>query len=74
VQVAALNDPSRAADLVAALRADGFSAYLVAPPAGDPDAPYKIRVGSFETRDEADRAAQVLEKSRGQKAWVVRER
>lgn len=72
VQVAALNDPTRAADLAAALRADGFSAYLVAPPASDPDAPYKIRVGPFETRDEADRVAQVMEKSRRQKVWVVR--
>lgn len=74
VQVAAVNDPSRAADLVLDLRNAGYTAYLVEPPASDPDAPYKIRVGLYDSRAEADKAAAALEKTRGRKVWVVRER
>ena len=74
VQVAALNDPSRAAALVEELRAAGRSAYLVSPPFTDPDAPYRVRVGPFDSRAAAGREAIVLGSQRGGRMWVVRER
>jgi SPOR domain len=74
IQVAALNDPSRAAIMVEELRAAGFPAYLVQPPSADPDAPYRVRVGSYGSRTAAEDDARVLEKRRGQKLWVIRER
>jgi cell division septation protein DedD len=74
IQITAVNDPLRAADIIEQLRKDGYSAYLVLPPASEPDAPYKVRVGFYATRAEADQEARVLEKRRKEKVWVVRER
>jgi cell division septation protein DedD len=74
IQITAVNDPLRAADIIEQLRKDGYSAYLVLPPTSDPDAPYKVRVGFYATRAEADQEARVLEKRRKEKVWVVRER
>ncbi len=74
VQIVALNDPSRARDAVSALKAEGLPAYLVEPPASDPDAPYRVRLGRFATLADAQAVASALEKSRGEKYWVIRER
>jgi cell division septation protein DedD len=74
VQVAALNDPIRAHRLVEQLHGEGLSSYLAHPPASDPEAPYRVRVGPFTTRAAAQKAARVLEEERGGKMWVVRER
>jgi cell division septation protein DedD len=74
IQITAVNDPLRAADIIEQLRKEGYSAYLVLPPTSDPDAPYKVRVGFYATRAEADQEARVLEKRRKEKVWVVRER
>jgi cell division septation protein DedD len=74
VQIIALNDPSRARELTAALKAAGLPAYLVEPPATDRNAPYRVRLGRYSTRGEAQAAAAALEKARGEKYWVIRER
>jgi hypothetical protein len=74
VQVVALNDPSRARETVEALKASALPAYLVEPPLSDPDAPYRVRIGRYATEHEARAAAAVLQKSRRDKLWVVRER
>jgi cell division septation protein DedD len=74
IQVVALNDPSRAREALDRLIAEGMPAYLVTPPASDPDAPYRVRVGRYATRADAERAAAVLQNARGQKIWVIRER
>jgi len=74
VQVIALNDPSRARDMVEALKASGLPAYLLEPPPSDPDAPYRVRIGRYATEQEARAAAAALQKSRRGKLWVVRER
>ncbi|HEY7498674.1 MAG TPA: SPOR domain-containing protein [Vicinamibacterales bacterium] len=74
VQIIALNDPSRARDAVAELKAAGLPAYLVEPPASDPDGPYRVRLGRYATRADAEAAATALEKSRGEKYWVIKER
>jgi cell division septation protein DedD len=74
VQIAAFNDPSRAAGLVEELRREGFSAYLVVPPVSDPGAPYRVRVGLYDTHAAAEKEARAIEKRRGEKVWVIRER
>jgi cell division septation protein DedD len=74
VQVVALNDPSRAREAVEALKAAGLPAYLVEPPASDPDAPYRVRLGRYGTEQEARAVAATLQKSTREKLWVVRER
>jgi cell division septation protein DedD len=74
IQIAALNDPIRARSLVGQLRAAGLPAYLVEPPTSDPDAPYRVRLGPYASREEAETVAATLETKRGQKLWVTRER
>jgi len=74
VQIAALNDPLRAKDAVRKLKESGLPAYLVNPPASDPDAPYRVRVGPYESREEAQKAAASLEEGRKEKLWVTTER
>jgi hypothetical protein len=59
---------------VSDLQASGLTAYLVEPPASDPDAPFRVRVGPFDTSTNARAAAQTLEKQRKEKLWVIRER
>jgi DedD protein len=74
IQIAALNDPLRAKDAVQKLKASGVPAYLLNPPASDPDAPYRVRVGPYRSREEAQKAAATLEEQRNEKFWVTRER
>ncbi len=73
VQVAALSDPLRARDVVNELKATGMPAYLVSPPAADPDAPYRVRLGPYSTRTAAQEIASAMEKKRGEKLWVTKE-
>jgi len=73
IQIAALNDPLRAKDAVQQLKANGLPAYLVNPPASDPDAPYRVRVGPYRSREEAQKTAATLEAERKQKLWVTKE-
>jgi hypothetical protein len=73
VQVAALNDPLRAKSMVEDLRRSGYPSYLVLPPAADPDAPFKVRVGRYVNRIDADAIARSLERERGEKLWIVRD-
>ena len=71
IQIAALNDPLRAKEIVNRLQETGMPAYLVNPPSTDPDAPYRVRVGPYATRAAAEKTAAALEKSRGEKLWVT---
>jgi cell division septation protein DedD len=74
VQVIALNDPLRARAALSELKAAGLPAYLVEPPVSEPDAPYRVRLGRYTSRADAEAAALELGRARGQKLWVVRER
>ena len=74
IQIAALNDPLRAKDTVQKLKAAGMPAYLVSPPPSDPDAPYRVRLGPYNSREEALKVAATLEAQRGEKLWVTREK
>ena len=73
VQIAALSDPRRAKDTVAALKSSGLPAYLVAPSAADADGWYRVRVGPYQSRMAAQKAAATLGKKRGEKLWVTKE-
>jgi cell division septation protein DedD len=73
VQVAALLDPVRAQALVQELTRKGYPVYLIEPPAGDPDGPYRVRLGAYPSRAAAMRAAAQLERARNEKLWVIRQ-
>jgi hypothetical protein len=70
LQVAAFDDPERARHMVAMLSSKGLDAYLVEPPISDPNAPYRVRIGRYNTRDDAQRAAVEMRKSAG-KLWIA---
>jgi cell division septation protein DedD len=73
VQVAALLDPLRARGMARELSARGYPAYVIDPPADDPDGPYRVRVGQYRTRAAAAAVVGRLERARGEKVWVIRE-
>jgi cell division septation protein DedD len=71
IQVGALRDRGDADGIVKRLVAKGYPAYVVAPAKGTP-APYRVRVGKFKERREADTVAAKLQKEEQFKPWVVR--
>jgi cell division septation protein DedD len=73
VQVAALLDPLRARQIAAELSARGYPAYVIEPAADDPDGPYRVRIGHYQSRAAAVAAVSRLERARGGKLWVIRE-
>lgn len=71
LQVAAFDDPIRARRMVADLKEKGLPAYLVEPPPGDPNAPYRVRVGVYASRLDAERASRSVSRAAGVKVWVT---
>ncbi|MBI1873057.1 MAG: SPOR domain-containing protein [Acidobacteria bacterium] len=71
VQVAALGSRADAAALAKRLSGKGYDAYVVAPAAGGA-AIYRVRVGRFQNRQEADLVARRLEKEEKFKPWIIR--
>jgi cell division septation protein DedD len=71
VQVAALNVRSEADAIARRLTAKGYSAYVQAPANGTP-AVYRVRVGTFKTKREAETMATKLQKEEQFKPWVTR--
>jgi cell division septation protein DedD len=72
LQIAAFDDPIRAREMVAELKRKDLAAYLVAPPAGNPHAPYRVRVGAYATRLDAERAGSSVSRIAGIKVWVTK--
>jgi cell division septation protein DedD len=72
VQIAALQDASRARALVQDLDALGFAAYVLTPDESDAGRLYRVRVGRYATRAAAARVARSLEARLGLKLWVAR--
>lgn len=71
IQVAALREPAEADAIVKRLAAKGYAAYVVTPQKGT--APiYRVRVGKFKERREADTVAARLQKEEQFKPWIVR--
>jgi cell division septation protein DedD len=71
VQVAALNSRSEADAMAKRLSAKGYAVFVMAPVSGTPTV-YRVRVGPFKTRREADSVAVRLEKEEQFKPWVAR--
>lgn len=72
VQVAALRSADAAAELAGRLLAQGFPAYVVEPAPDGPLAVYRVRVGKYADRDEAERVRQRLEQEEQLTAWITR--
>ncbi len=71
IQVAALRGRSEAEAVVARLKGKGFAAYLMPPLAGQPSV-FRVRVGKFKTRAEAEAVATRLEREEQFKPWITR--
>ena len=71
IQLAALQERSEADAMVKRLAGKGYPAYVLAPAKGAP-AVFRVRVGKFKERREADTVAARLQKEEQFKPWVVR--
>jgi DedD protein len=71
IQVAALREPEEADAIVKRLAGKGYAAYVVGPAKGTPPV-YRVRVGKFKERREADTVAARLQKEEQFKPWIVR--
>jgi cell division septation protein DedD len=71
VQIAALNVRSEADAIAKRLTSKGYAAYVMAPSSGTPTV-YRVRVGKFTTRREAETIAGKLQKEEQFKPWVTR--
>ena len=71
VQIAALNVRSEAEAIAKRLASKGYAAYVLSPADGTPTV-YRVRVGKFPTRREAETVASKLQKEEQFKPWVTR--
>ena len=68
--MAALREADEADTIVKRLAGKGYPAYVVAPAKGAPSV-YRVRVGKFKERSEADTVAARLQKEEQFKPWIV---
>jgi cell division septation protein DedD len=71
IQVAALREKDEADVIVKRLAGKGYPAYVVAPAKGAPSV-FRVRVGKYKERREADTVAARLQKEEQFKPWIVR--
>jgi DedD protein len=71
VQVGVFKDRGQAESVRRPLAASGFDAYLAAVPAADGQTHYKVRMGSFKTREEAGQMAERVRQERSLTAFVT---
>jgi DedD protein len=71
IQVAAFSSRGEAETIVKRLAGKGYSAYLVTPQAGQPSM-FRVRVGKFTGRADAERVATRLEREEQFKPWITR--
>jgi len=71
VQIAALNVRSEADAIAKRLSSKGYAAYVLNPANGTP-AVYRVRIGKFPTKREAESVAARLQKEEQFKPWVTR--
>jgi cell division protein FtsN len=71
VQVGVFKDRGQAESVRRPLAASGFDAYLTAVAAADGQTHYKVRMGSFKTREEAGRMAERVRQERSLTAFVT---
>jgi cell division septation protein DedD len=71
VQIAALNVRSEADAIAERLASKGYAAYVLSPASGTPQI-YRVRIGKFGSRREAETMAAKLESEEQFKPWVTR--
>jgi DedD protein len=71
VQIAALNVRTEAEAIARRLTSKGYTAYVLAPPSGTP-AVFRVRVGKFPTRREAESVAARLKREEQFNPWITR--
>jgi cell division septation protein DedD len=71
IQVAALRQRAEAESVARGLTTKGYPAYVMNPDAGAP-AVFRVRVGKFKDRREAESVAARLQKEEQFKPWIVR--
>ena len=71
IQVAALREPHEADAIVKRLASKGYGAYVLSPAGGTPNV-YRVRVGKFKTRREAETIASKLQTEEQFKPWITR--
>ena len=71
VQIAALNVRTEAEAIAKRLSSKGYAAYVLTPATGSPSV-YRVRVGKFPTRREAESVAAKLQKEEQFTPWVTR--
>jgi cell division septation protein DedD len=72
VQIVALRDRTMASSIVQRLNGKGYPAFVVNPTAGTPAPVFKVQVGRYADRGEAEQVARRLEKEEQFKPWVSR--
>jgi len=72
VQIVALRDRQTANSIVQRLKGKDYPAFLVSPAPGAPAPVFKVQVGRYANRDEAEQIRQRLEKEEQFKPWISR--
>lgn len=72
VQVASVTDRRDGEAMVRRLAAKGYPAFLLDPVAGAPNVTYRVRIGTYPDKREAERIAKRLEKEEQFKPWITR--
>jgi cell division septation protein DedD len=72
VQVVALTDQAAADAVVRRLSSKGYPAFLVRPQATSPVQNYKVQVGKFDDRSEAEQVAGRLKREEQFQPWILR--
>lgn len=72
VQVAALRDRAAAVSIVQRLTRKGYQAFIVEPTRGAPAPGFRVRVGPFQDRGQAEQASRRLEREEQFKPFITR--
>jgi cell division septation protein DedD len=72
VQVIATRDQAVATSVVKKLASKGYPAFLVNPVAGAPQPFFKVQVGRYRERTEAERVSQRIKKEEQFQSWILR--
>jgi cell division septation protein DedD len=72
IQVVAVKDRGEADRIVARLVKSGYSGYAIRGQGAAADY-YRVRIGSFRSREDAEEVADRLERAEGVKPWIIKE-
>ena len=72
VQLVALRDRAAAGSIVSRLTSKGYPAFVADPATGSPAPVFKVQVGRYNDRREAEQVARRLEKEEQFKPWISR--